>query len=222
MYMYIVLHKLVIFPQWCPTVIVVRCYYNLYHAVSFYSEISCDRLTNPLNGQVQFSSSSIGSIATYTCNNGYNLVGSIHQRICRPDGEWSGEEPRCASKWIIIISHSYNNICDTLPLSFSPSLSFSLSLTLFLSLSLSLSLSLPHSLSFSLFLIVVDCGILPEPLFGTVDFTSTTFQSKSTYLCNDGFMLSEQVTRICQANGIWSGSAPFCQRKTVTNIIIIM
>lgn len=63
--------------------------------------------------------------------------------------------------------------------------------------------------------IVVDCGILPEPLFGTVDFSSTTFLSKSTYLCNDGFQLSEFVTRVCQANGQWSGSAPTCQRKSL-------
>ena len=57
----------------------------------------CGPLQNPQNGFVEFTSTVIRSRATYTCNKGFLLVG-VRVRICRPDGEWSGEEPTCESK----------------------------------------------------------------------------------------------------------------------------
>ena len=60
-------------------------------------ELNCGPLSDPLNGQVDVSSTSVGSLATYQCNIGYILVG-VTQRICRPNGQWSNSEPICASK----------------------------------------------------------------------------------------------------------------------------
>ena len=37
-----------------------------------------------------------GSVATYTCNSGYILVG-ISRRTCESNGQWSGS-PRCERK----------------------------------------------------------------------------------------------------------------------------
>ena len=34
------------------------------------------------------------SVATYTCDNGYNLVG-IQNRTCESNAVWSGDEPEC-------------------------------------------------------------------------------------------------------------------------------
>ena len=56
--------------------------------------IQCRNLSPPANGQVAVSGLRVGSQATYTCNTGYTLVGN-RQRTCRPDGQWSGEEPIC-------------------------------------------------------------------------------------------------------------------------------
>ena len=44
-----------------------------------------------------FTSTTFGSIATYNCFPGYNLIG-VEQRTCEANGEWSGEEPTCQSK----------------------------------------------------------------------------------------------------------------------------
>ncbi len=57
--------------------------------------IECDVLTDPANGQVNISSGTIfGSTATYSCNNGYTLSGSV-SRTCGASGFWSGSEPTC-------------------------------------------------------------------------------------------------------------------------------
>ena len=45
-----------------------------------------------------------GSIATYVCDTGFNLIGDM-QRICQENEDWSGSEPICEG----IIS---NVLCD--------------------------------------------------------------------------------------------------------------
>ena len=61
--------------------------------------IQCSQLDNPLNGEVTFDTS-VGSIATYSCNNNYVLSDSTPRR-CLPNGQWSGVAPIC--RGIIII-----------------------------------------------------------------------------------------------------------------------
>ena len=62
---------------------------------------------------------------------------------------------------------------------------------------------------------VVDCGQLPAPASGQVDTSpSTTYNSMAAYSCDSGYMLSEETSRACQANGTWSGSQPECLRKS--------
>ena len=57
----------------------------------------CDTLANPENGQVMLTSRTVGSVATYSCGVGYNLVGSV-SRMCQMGSgrlEWSDSEPTC-------------------------------------------------------------------------------------------------------------------------------
>ena len=66
---------------------------------------------------------------------------------------------------------------------------------------------------FSSFLTVVDCGTLSNPVNGQVSHTTgTTFGQAATYSCSTGYNLVGDSTRMCQAIGVWSGSAPICQR----------
>ena len=65
----------------------VRCIYIV-------TGVTCDRLRDPANGEVTLSGVTVGSIATYTCDYGYELVG-LEFRACQNDGEWSGEAPSC-------------------------------------------------------------------------------------------------------------------------------
>jgi len=62
-------------------------------------------------------------------------------------------------------------------------------------------------------ILVVDCGSLQDPQDGQVVLSGTIFGSTATYTCNTGFVLLGDETRICQANGEWSGLIPLCIRK---------
>ena len=56
--------------------------------------IDCGELDDPDNGQVSHDETTVGSIATYTCDPGFNIVGNM-TRICQENGDWSGTEPTC-------------------------------------------------------------------------------------------------------------------------------
>ena len=59
---------------------------------------SCGRLDSPENGRVSLSGVSPGSVATYTCNVGFDLVG-VTTRVCLSSGQWSGDAPVCQGEW---------------------------------------------------------------------------------------------------------------------------
>ena len=59
---------------------------------------------------------------------------------------------------------------------------------------------------------------LLNPRDGSVSLTSTTFNSVAMYGCNEGFSLMGVATRICQADGTWSGEAPTCERKFIITL----
>ena len=50
------------------------------------------------NGQRHYSSTTVGSRVTYTCNPGYRLTSGSSSRACQSDGLWSGSHPTCTRK----------------------------------------------------------------------------------------------------------------------------
>ena len=62
-----------------------------------YTVVDCGALTDPDNGQVSATTTTYDSIADYTCNTGYNLVG-VNERICTAAGTWTDGEPTCQSE----------------------------------------------------------------------------------------------------------------------------
>ena len=64
---------------------------------NYYSYIAsglCRELSSPANGQVSWNGLTSGSRATYTCNDGYRLIGDKF-RTCLSNGIWSGQESTC-------------------------------------------------------------------------------------------------------------------------------
>ena len=68
---------------------------------SFPAVVDCGGLSNPENGAITMSGTTYNSVATYSCNDGYNLVGDI-TRTCQANATWSGRDPSCEST---IIGH---------------------------------------------------------------------------------------------------------------------
>ena len=61
--------------------------------------------------------------------------------------------------------------------------------------------------------VAVDCGGLPAPSNGRITVTASTFGGKATYNCDTGYDLIGNTSRMCAANGDWTGSAPTCQSE---------
>ena len=57
-------------------------------------------LTAPVNGQLTVNSTLLDSMASYTCDSGYTLVGVAMMRTCTVDG-WNGTNPVCGKVTII-------------------------------------------------------------------------------------------------------------------------
>ena len=73
-----------------PSVLAVPLYIHVY---TFFIAMDCDSLTDPANGQVSHSRTTLGQTATYSCNTGYNLMGDS-TCMCQAMG-WSGSAPTC-------------------------------------------------------------------------------------------------------------------------------
>ena len=59
-----------------------------------------------------------------------------------------------------------------------------------------------------------DCSSLADPGNGSVNFTSTTYDSQVRYSCKTGYYsLAGSETRVCLANETWSDTAPIYQIK---------
>ena len=56
----------------------------------------------------------------------------------------------------------------------------------------------------------VSCPPPPSPAEGSVRVSGTGVGAQATYECGVGHSLSGVATRICQANGTWSGTIPTC------------
>jgi CUB/sushi domain-containing protein len=63
----------------------------------------------------------------------------------------------------------------------------------------------------SLGCVPVDCGVPPAaPDNGSRSYTSTTLGSTVTYSCDPGYDVEGAASLLCEASGLWSGSAPVC------------
>ena len=72
--------------------------------------VDCGTLTNPANGSVSYSSgTTFRQTATYSCNTGYNLVGSS-TRTCQATRRWSGSAPTCPRMLLLKLVSMYRII----------------------------------------------------------------------------------------------------------------
>lgn len=59
--------------------------------------------------------------------------------------------------------------------------------------------------------VVIDCGPLSDPVDGKVELSSTKLNAVATYNCKrNKHLVHGTITRVCQANGTWTGREPQC------------
>ena len=73
--------------------------------------IDCEHPGNVTNGMVSFDGTYLDDIATYTCNFGYELVGSS-QRVCQLNETWSNMVPTCDRKFLVFALYFF--ICNVI------------------------------------------------------------------------------------------------------------
>ena len=59
--------------------------------------VDCGNLSGVVNGMVETVATIFGSVANYSCDNGYELVGPS-TRTCQANGSWSDIDPLCKGK----------------------------------------------------------------------------------------------------------------------------
>lgn len=59
--------------------------------------IRCGYIGSPTNGKVRVTKTSYGGVATFECDDGYDLVGP-NMRTCEVDGKWTKTNPECSSR----------------------------------------------------------------------------------------------------------------------------
>ncbi|KAJ1059271.1 hypothetical protein K5549_008072 [Capra hircus] len=172
--------------------------------------IECDLPVAPENGFLHVTETTTGSAVQYSCKPGHTLVGS-DIRLCLRSREWSGASPRCE----VISCPKPNPVTDG---------SIQGSTYSYLSV-------LYYECNSGYVLngtsrrtcqedktwdgdepvcIPVDCGSPPSSANGQVKGEEYTFQKEVQYTCNTGFLLEGASSRVCLADGSWSGNTPTC------------
>ena len=75
-------------------------------AVFCLTVVDCESLGDPDNGQVTVPFTTFGATATYSCNEGFILSGSL-TRTCDSTGAWSGTAPNCKGIALYYVSLFY-------------------------------------------------------------------------------------------------------------------
>lgn len=75
----------------------------------------CNVLGAPSNGRLTLSRGNlVGSVATYTCNPGFQRNGD-RTRVCQRNGEWTGTAPVCTGEPTILLISTSNLLFSSLP-----------------------------------------------------------------------------------------------------------
>ena len=172
--------------------------------------IECDLPVAPENGLLQVTETTTGSAVRYSCKPGHTLVGS-DIRLCLRNREWSGASPRCepvscpkpspvTDGSIQGSNYSYLSV-----LYYECNSGYVLNGTSRRTCQEDKTWDGEEPVC-----IPVDCGSPPGSANGQVTGEEYTFQKAVEYACNTGFLLQGASSRVCLADGSWSGNTPTC------------
>ncbi|XP_061670636.1 CUB and sushi domain-containing protein 3 isoform X2 [Syngnathoides biaculeatus] len=176
--------------------------------------VDCGHPGSPPNGILSGDKFTFGSTVRYSCLGGRQLKGES-SRMCQLNGMWSAPMPFCSGDTTGscgdpgIPSHGSREQTD-----------FRIRSKVFFGctegydlIGSSERMCFPNGTWSGMqpFCKPVQCGNPGTPSNGRVfRLDGTTFSHSVIYSCMDGYLLSGATTRLCQANGTWSGIQPNC------------
>ncbi|XP_073535892.1 CUB and sushi domain-containing protein 3 isoform X7 [Phyllobates terribilis] len=181
--------------------------------------ISCGDPGVPANGIRYGEDYIVGQNVTYICQPGFTMdPKSSITRQCTSNGTWGGVIPLCKAVTCPYPPQLSNGKLEGTNFDWGFSISYA---------------CLPgYELSFPAVLTCVGngtwsgevpqclpkfCGDPGIPANGKREGKSFIFQSEVSFICNPSFILVGSGTRVCQADGTWSGSPPRCIEPTLTS-----
>ena len=169
---------------------------------------SCPRLEPPINGQVFVRD----SVANYLCLEGFTLVGEA-QRTCQADDTWSSVDPVCEPNACEDITRegfpngrmTYDDLVYGSYITFTCDPGYILDGQRNIECYADGTWSGPVPLCRE-----IQCFNPFTPRSSRIIGDDFSFNSSITYECEEGYRISGNAERVCQADGRWSGSAPSC------------
>ncbi|XP_064387710.1 sushi, von Willebrand factor type A, EGF and pentraxin domain-containing protein 1-like isoform X5 [Halichondria panicea] len=159
------------------------------------------------NGFKTFTGTTFGETATYTCNTGYQLLGSSTV-TCQASGSWS-TAPTCSPVPCGNPPTIPNGSRTFTGTTFEETATYSCENGYQLSGSSTVTCQASGSWDTAPTCSPVPCGSPPTILNGSRTFNDTIIGETATYICDDGYQLSGSAIVMCQASGSWS-TRPSC------------
>ncbi|XP_015755037.1 PREDICTED: sushi, von Willebrand factor type A, EGF and pentraxin domain-containing protein 1-like isoform X6 [Acropora digitifera] len=170
----------------------------------------CGPLPIPRNGSSVGNNTTFPNSIVFDCDDGFILLGS-NIRNCQANGTWSGNQAFCEAKDCGSLSVPLNGSITGNETTFPNEVSFSCDEGFVLSGSTVRRCEAEGSWSGNQTRCeAVNCGPLPAPRNGSSSGNSTVFPNSVLFDCDPGFQLKGSFSRMCQANGIWSGLPAIC------------
>ena len=183
--------------------------------------ITCLYPNEPSNGGVLFEEVTYNAVATYSCAEGFDLVGSKILR-CMPDKSWSSDVPKCDpvecgvppsteyGSWITDTNDIVTKFKFGAVIQYSCIEGYEL-------VSDGIAMCTANgnwNVTTDSICQKVSCNV-PSPVpNGQYHTTAYTYRSTITYQCNKGYEINGSISGICKADGQWSIAPPICELIT--------
>ncbi|XP_052795625.1 sushi, von Willebrand factor type A, EGF and pentraxin domain-containing protein 1-like [Mya arenaria] len=173
----------------------------------------CGNLTSPINGDVLYTATLFDDCATYSCNDGYEVVGE-RRVCCQENATWTSMDTVCIIKDCGPLYNPddgrviYSNTTYGSQATFECDVGYE-----GVGASQIVCLSNASWSESSPFCRIKDCYSPSVPTNGSASFTNTTYQSVCVYSCDTGFDLIGDNISICLQDGNWSSPYTYCHIK---------